>query len=43
MHSLLDDPIYAQELALNGRAKALKYHTYEHRLTTILEASGVTR
>lgn len=37
MKKLLADPKKAQAMAENGRSKALLYHTYEHRLMTILE------
>lgn len=33
---LLDKPKFAQEMAENGRKKALLYHTYENRLMTII-------
>jgi hypothetical protein len=35
MHTLIDFPQFAQKMADSGRAKALMYHTYEHRLISI--------
>lgn len=37
MKLLTFDPELAQRIADNGRKKALTYHTYEHRLVTILQ------
>jgi hypothetical protein len=36
MQVLLDNPDFADEMARNGRRKALMFHTYEHRLLSIL-------
>lgn len=36
MKKLIDDPEFAKQMAENGRQKALSFHTYEHRLITIL-------
>jgi len=37
MGILIDDPAFAKKMADNGRRKALMYHTYQHRIVTILE------
>ena len=37
MHWLVDDPHYAFQIAENGRYKSKLYHTYEHRLMTIIQ------
>lgn len=36
MHRLIDDKSYANQIAENGRRKSLLYHTYDHRLISIL-------
>lgn len=36
MHHLIDNPDFAREMAENGRRKVLLYHTYEHRLASII-------
>lgn len=36
MHKLLEDEKYANNIAENGRRKSLLYHTYDHRLISIL-------
>ena len=37
MHKLIDEPDYAQKIAESGRYKSKLYHTYEHRVVTIME------
>jgi len=37
MHMLVDDHSYAQKIAENGRYKSRLYHTYQHRVLTIME------
>lgn len=36
MKQLLNDDIFRESIARNGRKKAVAFHTYEHRLMTIL-------
>jgi len=36
MYSLINDPDLRNRIANNGRNKALMYHTYEHRLMSVL-------
>ena len=36
MHMLIDNPEIAEQIAINGRKKALLHHTYDHRLVSIL-------
>jgi len=36
MHNLIDNPELANDMASRGRMKSLMYHTYEHRLISIL-------
>ncbi|MDA7618537.1 glycosyltransferase [bacterium] len=38
--SLMYDPYRAEEIALNGRKRLIKNHTYQHRIQTILERIG---
>ena len=38
MHKLLDDKNYANYIAENGRKKALLYHSYDHRLISIINS-----
>ena len=37
MRRLIDDPEYAEKVARAGRYKSQLYHTYEHRLMTIIQ------
>lgn len=37
MHKLIDNPEYANQVALSGQYKSKMYHQYEHRLITIIE------
>lgn len=36
MHYLIDNPKFASTMANKGREKALTYHSYQHRLVTII-------